>query len=60
MRVSADELARWGVLLGELASTLCGGRALAVLEGGYDLEALGELVTGFVAELSGNGSGVGS
>ncbi len=53
MRVSKGEFARWGRLLGELAEELCGGRALAVLEGGYDLEALGELATGFVASLAG-------
>ncbi len=39
-------------LLRELADDLCGGRALALLEGGYDLEALGASVGAFCAEWS--------
>ncbi len=53
MRVSMAGFERWGELLGELASDLCDGRALAVLEGGYDLESLGELAARFAASLSG-------
>ena len=39
-------------LLRELAAELCGGRAVAVLEGGYDRQALGASVTAFVEEWS--------
>ena len=53
MRVSETEFERWGRVLGELASEVCGGRVVAVLEGGYDLEAIGPLVVGFVGELGG-------
>ncbi len=53
MRVSEEEFARWGALLGELARELCSGRSLAVLEGGYDLDALGGLAARFTAELAG-------
>ncbi len=53
MQVSEGEYRRWGRVLGELASEVCDGRALAVLEGGYDLSALGELAAEFAGELAG-------
>jgi acetoin utilization deacetylase AcuC-like enzyme len=49
MRVSAAGFARWGELLGGLARRCCAGRLLAALEGGYDVEALPELVEAFLA-----------
>jgi acetoin utilization deacetylase AcuC-like enzyme len=51
MRVSAEAFRDWGRQLGAVADDLAGGRALAVLEGGYDLEALPELVSSFLAGL---------
>lgn len=39
-------------LLRHLAEELCGGRAVATLEGGYDLDALGASVVAFVDEWS--------
>ena len=44
MAVSEQGFARWGEWLRRLASEVCGGRILAVLEGGYDLDALPKLV----------------
>jgi acetoin utilization deacetylase AcuC-like enzyme len=49
MRVSADGFRAWSRRLGELARRRCGGRLLAVLEGGYDLGALPELAAAAVA-----------
>ena len=43
MRVTRDGFAAWGRRLGELARRVCDGRVVAVLEGGYDLSALGDL-----------------
>jgi acetoin utilization deacetylase AcuC-like enzyme len=57
MRVSEAEFGRWGRVLGELAAEVCEGRTLAVLEGGYDLEALGRLAARFISELSGSPAG---
>ncbi len=54
MRVSLEEYGRWGESLAELAGECCNGRALALLEGGYDLEQLGPLATRFVTGLSGS------
>jgi acetoin utilization deacetylase AcuC-like enzyme len=48
MRVTETGFAQWGRWLGELAGESCGGRLLAVLEGGYDVGALGGLVTAFL------------
>ncbi len=53
MRVSADGFTRWGRLLGELASEICEGRVLAVLEGGYDLTSLPRLVRSHLGGLAG-------
>ncbi|MEM7479962.1 MAG: histone deacetylase [Acidobacteriota bacterium] len=44
MRVSGEEIARWGSSLSDLADEVCEGRLLTVLEGGYDLAALPGLV----------------
>ena len=44
MRVSEEGFADWGRRLGALAAEACGGRLVAVLEGGYDVSALGRLV----------------
>jgi len=44
MRVSEEGFAAWGRRLAELAAEACSGRLLAVLEGGYDVAALGPLV----------------
>lgn len=44
MRVTREGFADWGRRLGGLAARLCEGRIVAVLEGGYDVEALGGLV----------------
>ena len=45
MRVSRDGFAAWGRALAALADEVSGGRVLALLEGGYDLAALPDLVT---------------
>ena len=44
MAVSEEGFAAWGRRLGELAAEVCGGRVMAVLEGGYDVAALPRLV----------------
>ncbi len=44
MKVTEAGFADWGVWLRELAEEVCGGRVLAVLEGGYDLAVLPALV----------------
>jgi acetoin utilization deacetylase AcuC-like enzyme len=49
MAVTEEGFAQWGRWLGGLADELCGGRLVAVLEGGYDLGALPGLVAGFLA-----------
>ena len=57
MRVSRQGFAAWGHALGELARQLCGGRILAVLEGGYDLAALPALVEAHLEGLEAGGAG---
>jgi len=59
MRVSEEGFRRWGDLLRQLAGEVCGGRVLAVLEGGYDLARLPRLVEAHLEGLAG-GSPVGS
>jgi acetoin utilization deacetylase AcuC-like enzyme len=44
MRVTAEGFRNWGEWLRDLANEVCGGRVLAVLEGGYDLRNLPMLV----------------
>jgi acetoin utilization deacetylase AcuC-like enzyme len=53
MAVTAAAFARWGEWLRELAAETCGGRVLAVLEGGYDLESLPGLVAAHLQGLAG-------
>ena len=53
MRVTEEGFARWGDWLRELAREVCGGRILAVLEGGYDLRALPLLVDAHLRALAG-------
>jgi acetoin utilization deacetylase AcuC-like enzyme len=52
MAVSEGGFAAWGRALAELAEAACGGRVLAVLEGGYDLESLPQLVAGHLSALA--------
>ncbi|HXT20262.1 MAG TPA: histone deacetylase [Thermoanaerobaculia bacterium] len=48
MRVTADGFAQWGRWLSGLARECCGGRLVALLEGGYDVPALPRLVEAFL------------
>jgi acetoin utilization deacetylase AcuC-like enzyme len=57
MRLSEAAFAEIGTVLRELANRLCSGRLLTVLEGGYDLEALSNLIRAY---LRGSGESVGS
>ena len=52
MAVSEAGFARWGEWLRRLAAEACGGRVLAVLEGGYDLRSLPGLVAAHLQGLS--------
>lgn len=49
MRISEAAFRDWGRWLAELADELCGGRLLSTLEGGYDLDALPDLVVAYLA-----------
>jgi len=51
MQVSEEGFAEWGRRLGELAAEVCDGRLMAVLEGGYDVDALPRLVDTHLAAL---------
>lgn len=51
MAVSEDAFEEWGRMLDEVAHELCQGRSLSLLEGGYDLRALGELVVRYLSGL---------
>jgi len=53
MRVTEEGFRDWGRRLGEFAGEVCGGRVVAILEGGYDLRALPGLAAGHLAALSG-------
>jgi acetoin utilization deacetylase AcuC-like enzyme len=53
MAVSEAGFASWGEWLRQLAAEACGGRVLAVLEGGYDLAVLPRLVAAHLQGLSG-------
>jgi acetoin utilization deacetylase AcuC-like enzyme len=57
MRVTEEGFRRWGDRLRALAAELCGGRVLAVLEGGYDLAALPHLAEAHVEGLAGGSLG---
>lgn len=48
MRVGLEGFSDWGRWLSEAAESLCEGRLLAVLEGGYDVPRLGSLVLAFL------------
>ncbi|MCP4203647.1 MAG: histone deacetylase [bacterium] len=52
MRVTADGFERWGQRLSEAAGRICAGRSVSLLEGGYDLERLGELVERYLTGLA--------
>jgi acetoin utilization deacetylase AcuC-like enzyme len=53
MQVTEEGFRSWGGWLGELAAEVCGGRILAVLEGGYDLRSLPRLVETHLEGLAG-------
>ncbi|HYG65711.1 MAG TPA: histone deacetylase [Thermoanaerobaculia bacterium] len=53
MRVTEEGFRRWGEWLRELAEEVCGGRLMAILEGGYDLRALPRLVEAHLEGMSG-------
>jgi acetoin utilization deacetylase AcuC-like enzyme len=53
MRVTEEGFRAWGSWLRELAAEICGGRVLAVLEGGYDLRHLPLLVESHLEGLAG-------
>jgi acetoin utilization deacetylase AcuC-like enzyme len=52
MQVSSDGFGRMAASVRAVAEQVCDGRLLLVLEGGYDLEALGESVSAVVQALS--------
>jgi acetoin utilization deacetylase AcuC-like enzyme len=52
MAVSEEGYRRWGAAFAALAAELCGGRSLSLLEGGYDLGHLPDLVTAYLEGLS--------
>jgi acetoin utilization deacetylase AcuC-like enzyme len=52
MAVTEEGFARWGEWLRELAAEICGGRVLALLEGGYDLARLPRLVAAHLQGLA--------
>ena len=47
MRVSEQAFERWGSQLGRWAAERCDGRVLALLEGGYDVGSLPDLVAAY-------------
>ncbi len=53
MRVTEEGFRSWGDWLRDLAAEVCGGRVLAVLEGGYDLRSLPRLVEAHLEGLAG-------
>ncbi|HEX4964961.1 MAG TPA: histone deacetylase [Thermoanaerobaculia bacterium] len=53
MRVTREGFRAWGDWLRELAAEVCGGRVLALLEGGYDLRNLPLLVEDHLEGLAG-------
>jgi acetoin utilization deacetylase AcuC-like enzyme len=48
MRVSEAGFAEWGRSLREVATSVCDGRLVSVLEGGYDLQALPALLQAYL------------
>jgi acetoin utilization deacetylase AcuC-like enzyme len=53
MRVTEEGFRSWGDWLRDLAAEVCGGRVLALLEGGYDLRSLPRLVEAHLEGLAG-------
>jgi acetoin utilization deacetylase AcuC-like enzyme len=53
MRVTLEGFRSWGEWMRELADEICGGRVLALLEGGYDLGNLPRLVEAHLEGLGG-------
>jgi len=53
MEVTEEGFRSWGDWLRELAAEVCGGRVLALLEGGYDLASLPRLVEAHLEGLAG-------
>jgi acetoin utilization deacetylase AcuC-like enzyme len=51
MRVSTDAFAGWACQIKQAATTLCDGRLALILEGGYNLRALGESVVAVLRAL---------
>ncbi|MEM7350684.1 MAG: histone deacetylase [Acidobacteriota bacterium] len=56
MNVSRAGYREWGRLIAGLAAEVCQGRTVSLLEGGYDLEHLGELVGCYLEGLTGGAS----
>ena len=54
MRVTAPEFGRLTALVAAVADECCGGRVVAVTEGGYDLKALAASLRATIAALSGD------
>lgn len=54
MQVTEDGFRSWSAWLRELADEICGGRLMAILEGGYDLANLPRLVEASLEGFSGN------
>ncbi len=54
MQVTLEGFERWGEWLAALAARCCGGRSVALLEGGYDLGRLGELVERYLGGVAGS------
>jgi acetoin utilization deacetylase AcuC-like enzyme len=54
MRVSADQFGRLTAMLASVADECCGGRLVAVTEGGYDLDGLGACLRNAVSALNGD------
>lgn len=52
MRVSTAGYREWGAILGALAREICAGKTISLLEGGYDLGCLGELVEAYLQGLA--------
>jgi acetoin utilization deacetylase AcuC-like enzyme len=53
MEVTEEGFRSWGDWLRDLAAEVCGGRVLALLEGGYDLQSLPRLVEAHLEGLAG-------
>ena len=53
MRVTEAGFAEWTARVAEVAETVCDGRIVSLLEGGYDLDALGRSVAAHLDALTG-------